>query len=477
MKTGLLLAVLFYALLLLGAGLLFRRRLEGLEGFFLASRSLGATRVAFTLCASWIGAASLLVSTDEAYRDGFSAFWIIGLPAVLTLLVLLTLSGRVRAMTGSSLSDLMEARYGPAARQVTTVLIVWYMTVLAASQMVAAGSFLGGLLGTSHVAGLALAGGLVLAYSGAGGFSALSRIHVVQFLLLLAGVTGMIFALGTRSPWADVRAAAARLGKSSYFDFLAGADRNLLIAVSFVLAWTISPIAWQRIQAARDGRAARRGLAGAAAALAVFYMGIVVAGMLFLPVHSGGAPDRPLVTMFISLGSGPILGGLLFVTVLAAILSTMDAAINAGALTLTGGLLRLRRGAGGGRRPVTLARISTVLIAAAAFLTATRLGDILKTLGLASKIMAEGLFVPGLAALFMRRKAPWAGLLGLLCGGGYALVCFLDETGLVFLPLPAWPWSLPLGVALSAAGFLAGLLIENSRRRGGRVPSAPARVA
>jgi solute:Na+ symporter, SSS family len=464
MTTGFLLAILLYVLLLLGAGLLFRRRFEGLEGFFLASRSLGAPRVAFTLCASWIGAASLLVSTDEAYRDGVGAFWVIGLPAVLTLVILLVLAGRVRALAGSTLSELMEARYGPAARTVTTVLIVWYMTALAASQMVAAGTFLKGLLGISYVAGLAVAAGFVLLYSGAGGFPVLSRIHVVQFLLLLAGIAGMAAALASRSPWAGVRAAAAGLGKGSYFDLLAGADRNALIAASFVLAWTISPIAWQRIQAARDGRAARLGTAGAAAALAVFYAGIVAAGMLFLPLHPGGAGGRPLVTAFISLEAGSLLGGLLFVTVLAAILSTMDAAVNAGAFTLTAGLARFGGREGAGRRAVTLARVSTVVIAAAAFVTATRLTDILKTLGLASKIMAEGLFVPGLAALFLKRKAPLAGLLGLLCGGGYALLCFIDETGLVALPLPAWPWSLPLGVGLSAAGFLTGLSLTFSRK-------------
>ena len=469
MKTGFLLAVLSYVLLLLGAGLLFRRRLEGLEGFFLAGRRLGSLRVAFTLCASWIGAASLLVSTDEAFRDGLSAFWIIGLPAVLTLVVLLALAGPIRSMAGLTLADLMEARYGPAARTITTVLIVWYMTVLAASQMVAAGSFLGGMLGVSYVVGLAVAAGFVLVYSGAGGFPALSRIHVVQFPLLLAAVGGMVAVLGMRSPWAGVREAAARMGRDSYFDILAGADRNLLIAVSFVLAWTISPIAWQRIQAARDGGAARKGLTGAAAGLTVFYAGIVMAGMLFLPLYPEGTPVRPLVSAFISLEAGPFLGGLLFVAVLAAILSTMDAAVNAGAFTLTGSFLRLKTGPGRGHRTVTLARISTVLIAAAAFLTAMRLGDILKTLGLASKIMAEGLFIPGLAALFLRRKAPWAGLLGLLCGGGYALVCFLDETGLEFLPLPPWPWSLPLGVALSATGFAAGLVIEKLKRRPGSI--------
>jgi SSS family solute:Na+ symporter len=106
-----------------------------------------------------------------------------------------------------------------------------------------------------------------------------------------------------------------------------------------------------------------------------------------------------------------------------------------------------------------------VALALAAFLVATRFNDILKTLGLASKVMAEGLLIPGLAALFLKKKHPWAGLLSLACGGGYAVVCFLEEAGLGLVSMPAWPWSLPLGVGLGAAGFLAGLLIERLSRR------------
>ena len=34
--------------------------------------------------------------------------------------------------------------------------------------------------------------------------------------------------------------------------------------------------------------------------------------------------------------------------------------------------------------------------------------------------MAEGLLVPGLAALFLKKRAPLAGLLALALGGGYA---------------------------------------------------------
>ena len=458
MKPGFLLAVALYVAVLWAAGLRRTRRSDTLDSFFLASRRLGAWRVALSLCASWIGAASLLVSTDEAFRDGLSAIWIVGVPAVATLVILVGLTLPIRAWAGSTLPDLMESRYGRPVRLMTTALIVWYMTMLAASQMVAAKSFLGGILGTPPVLSLALAAGAVLVYAAAGGLLAVARTHVVQAALLAVGVAAMIVSLASRTSWGAVRAAAGRLGKGGYFDVLAGADRNVLVAVSFVLAWTISPIAWQRMQAARSEAAARRGLAGAALLLAVFYAGVVAAGMLFLPLFPEGAGRAPLVTGFISLESGTFLGGLLFMTVLAAILSTMDAALNAGAFALTKDLLGPAAGAGAGRRPVRLARLSTLGLAAAAFLAATRFEDILGTLGLASKVMAEGLLVPGLAALFLKKPAPLAGLLSLLCGGGYAILCFLAEVGLPIVPVPVWPWSLPLGVGLGAAGFLAGLL-------------------
>jgi SSS family solute:Na+ symporter len=477
MKTGFVVAIAAYVAALWAAGFGFRRKPGSFDSFFLASRRLGAGRVAFSLCASWIGAASLLVSTDEAFGDGLSAIWIIGVPAVATLLVLAALVRPIRAVSGSTPAELMRDRYGKTAGALTTVLIVWYMTALAASQIVAAGPFLGAFLGTGPLVSLAVAAGIVIVYSTAGGLQALARTHVLQFALLVAGVAGMAASLASRTTWGAVRAAAAASGKSGYFDVLAGAERNVLIALSFVLAWTISPIAWQRMQAARNEGAARRGTVAAAVCLGLFYAGIILAGMLFLPLFPDGGTGVPLVTRFVSEEAGSFLGGLVFVTVLAAILSTMDAALNAGAFTLTKALLGREGGAdtaaGAGGRPLILAKISTAALALAAFLIAARLGDILKTLGLASAIMAEGLLVPGLAALFLKKRVPLAGIMGLTLGGGYAAVSFLGDSGFRLLPLPPWPRSLPLGVAVGAAGFLAGLAVEACRGPRGR-PGAPA---
>ncbi len=466
MNPVFILAILAYAAVLWAAGLGLKRRAVSLDSFFLASRELGAGRVAFSLCASWIGAASLLVSTDEACRDGFGAIWIIGVPAVATLLVLAFLTGPVRAVAGLTPSELMRRCYGKAAGLLTTVLVVWYMTALAASQMVAAGPFLGTFLRISPIPSLVLAAAIVIVYSATGGLRAVARTHVLQFILLVAGLGGMVAALAARTNWAAVKAAASSAGKPGYLDPLSGGSRNILIALSFALAWTISPIAWQRMQAARSERASRSGTAGAALLLGLFYAGVVAAGMFFLPIFPDGGSGTPLVTRFITLEPGSWLSGLLFVTVLAAIFSTMDAALNAGAFTLTKDLIAPRGGSGPAGRPLRLARASTAALALVALLIAARLGDILKTLGLASTIMAEGLLVPGIAALFLKRRAPLAGLLGLGLGGGYAVLSFLGEAGLPILPIPAWPWSLPLGVALGAAGFGTGLVIERSRSSG-----------
>ena len=464
MKSGFVLAMAAYALVLWAAGLGLKRRPGTLDSFFLASRRLGAGRVAFSLCASWIGAASLLVSTDEACRDGLSAIWIVGVPAVVTLLILTALTRPIRSVVGLTPSALMRERYGKTAGSLTTVLVVWYMVVLAASQMVAAGPFLDAFLGTGPFPSLLLAAGIVMVYSAAGGLQAVARTHVLQFVLLVAGVAGMVAALASRTTWSAVRAAAAGSGRTGYFDVFSGGERSLLIALSFVLAWTISPIAWQRMQAARSEGASRRGTSAAAVLLGLFYAGIVLAGMPSAPLP--GRRERRLSRHPLRRPRGRLfLGGLLFVTVLAAIFSTMDAALNAGAMTLTKELLGGRAGGDSGRRPLLAARITTTLLALAALLVAARLGDILKTLGLASTIMAEGLLVPGLAALFLKKRAPLAGLLGLVLGGGYAVFSFLGESGLPLLPIPPWPRSLPLGVAIGAAGFAAGLLFERSRDR------------
>ncbi len=464
MKFEFIFFLLAYFFLLLLITFIFSKKLKNLEDFFLASRRLPALLVYLSLAASWFGATSILVSADEALEIGVSSFWIMGAPAVLTVLILaIFLAPSIRRLPIVSLPDLVELRYGRAVRHLAAILIIWYMAVLAASQMVAIGNFLKLFLGTSYLTSLALGTIVVLVYSVFGGFFSVAVTDALQFFLLVAGIFGIVFFLSDTASLSEISLFASRLGRDNYFNFFFNFKRNFLIVVSFTLAWIISPIAWQRIQAARTGKSARLGLFAASGTFFLLYGMVVFIGMLFLPVFSSQRLEGPLFSEIISSRTGILLGGILFVAILAAVMSTMDTAINTGALSLTRDVYEQIISSSRGKEIVLVSRLSTLFVGGLAFLVATKFQSILKTLGLASEIMAEGLFIPGIAMIFLRKKLPMAGFLSLVLGGGYSLVRFLCEIKLLSLSWPSWPYSVPYGLGLSLAGFVAGVVIEKFR--------------
>jgi SSS family solute:Na+ symporter len=457
--------LLYFGLLLL-VGLLFSKKIKSLEDFFLASRDLSAFLILLTLAGSWLGATSTLVSVDEAFHKGISSFWVIGIPSILTVIVFaLILIRPIRRLPFVTLPDLMEMRYGRTVRHLAAFLIVWYMILLAASQMVAMGNFLKSFLGTSYFMALLLGTAVVLLYSVFGGLFSVVITDGFQFFLLVIGILGLLFALLGMSSWDEVTLAAQAIEGGDFFNFFLGFDRNIWIAFSFTLAWIISPIVWQRVQAARTERDARVGLLGAGGIFFVFFGCIVMIGILSLPLSMPGDQADNILSMLIQSFAGKLLGGILFLAIIAAIMSTMDTAINTGALSLTRDIYQQFIPSPHQKSAVLISRVATCVLGISAFLIATRLQSILKTLGLASEVMAEGMFVPGIAMIFLRGKYPTAGKMSLILGSGYAILGFLNGLGLIHLNWPEWPFSVPYGVALSLFGFLIGFLIDRNREK------------
>jgi SSS family solute:Na+ symporter len=454
-----------YLVILLLAGLIFAKRMKSLEDFFLASRNLSGFWIFLTLVASWIGATSILVSVDEAYTEGVSSFWVMGAPALLTVLIFfLFLARPIRKLSILTLPDLVELRYGRTVRHLASLLIVWYMILLASSQMVALGNFLQVFLHTSYFSCLVIGTTVVLIYSVFGGFLSVVLTDGIQFFFLVGGICGLFLFLGQSTTMHDVSQAAQSFNKLDYFSLFSNIKQNSLIAFSFILAWVVSPIAWQRIQAARSVRSARQGLVATAVALFLMYGIIVGIGLLSLPMLSVDRAGGTALSAIIATKTGKFLGGVLFVAVVAAIMSTMDTAMNTGAMSMAHDVYFQFFPQRRTRNILLISRISTFLVAAMAFLVATRFQSILKTLGLASEIMAVGFFIPGVAMIFMKKKLPSAGFLSLILGGGFALIGFFCEIGFLALRWPAWPFSVPYGLGLSIIGFLFGMLIDKSLR-------------
>ncbi len=455
-----------YLALLLLLSFVFSKRMRNLEDFFLASRRLPSSLIFLTLGASWLGATSTLVSVDEAYRIGISSFWVMGMPALLTVFVFyFFLAKPIRQLPIVSLPDLVEMRYGPVVRHLASILIIWYMILLASSQMVAFGNFLKAFLGTSYFHALLLGTAVVLFYSISGGFFSVVITDGLQFFLLITGLIGLLGFLLNTTQGISVSLLAEQIGRDQYFSMFFDFKRNFLILISFTLAWIISPITWQRIQAAKTVKTARNGLLAVGGTFLFVYGGIVLIGILALSLFPSGVQEGPLLSALILSKTGNLLGVLLFIAITAAIMSTMDTAINTGALSLTRDVFQQFIPTDKANI-ITLSRLSTVVIGLLAFLVATKLQSILETLGLASEIMTEGLFIPGMAMLFIRKKRPTAGMLSLVLGGGYSFLGFLCEIDVLSLSgWPDWPYSVPYGLGISLMGFVAGWIFDSFRKQ------------
>jgi SSS family solute:Na+ symporter len=441
-----LLVLIIYFAVLVGIGIVLSRRNPDFDAYFYGERKLGSFLIFFTVTASWFGAASTIATVNAAYETGFNAVWLLGIPTFTTIFIFVIINKKIRETRFVSLPVLLEKYYGKPVSAFASFLIFFYMVVLAASQLTAWGTFMSGFIGQSYELTVISGAVVVILYSYLGGYLSIVITDGIQFLLLgLSLVYLVLFFKGSPLPL-----------KAGDFDFLAGIDRNLLMTLSFTLAWVISPIIWQRIASARSPRASRRGLVMSIIAFALLYLCVILVG-----IYLRGFPMKSEVFGSVIKNWLPVGGGLLvFLGIAAAIMSTADTAVNVGALTLVKDVFQIKHK----DRVVVYARAATFISGILAVLIALKFNSIIKTLGLASEIMAEGLFIPGMYMLFFKKKKPLAALLSLLAGGGFSIVVFINAYGLN-LPLPQWPYSLPYGLGLSLLGFIIGYLYSLRRVR------------
>jgi len=129
----LVLVVLGYPLLLIGASLWRSRNVKSHEDFAVAGRSVPVYLLVGTLVCTWIGSGSLFGGAGLAYRTGIAELWF-SFGAWVGLICVYFLAGRVRRIAEYTVPDLLEKRYNALARILGTVAIILAYVTIAAYQ-------------------------------------------------------------------------------------------------------------------------------------------------------------------------------------------------------------------------------------------------------------------------------------------------------------------------------------------------------
>lgn len=445
LQTADLVVIAIYLLVTIAVCVAVSRAAPDADELFLAGRSLGPLAIGLSLFASNISSTTLIGLPGAAYAHGISVAnyeWMAALVLVFSAVFVLPAFIRARLTT---VPELLEQRFDGRLRRYLSGTSLFLSLALDT-----AGSlYAGGLILSQMVPGLTLGmacGGLALfagLYTAAGGLRAVVYTDVLQAVVLLAGAAVMSFVVFGQfdHDWGRLVAAVEpeRLSLLRPMDdpVLPWLGTLIGLPVLGFYYWTMNQYVAQRLLGARDLRAAGQGalIAAALKLLPLFLM--VMPGVMASVLLPGlDRPDTVFVELILHFA--PVgLAGLMVAGLIAAMMSSVDSALNSASTLLISDFILPRRPALTVRDQARLGRLSTLGFMALAALWAPQIAHfpgLFAYLQQAFACVVPPLVVVFALAMTRNRVGARAALRALV--SGHALSAVVLGCSVAGLPMP-----------------------------------------
>jgi SSS family solute:Na+ symporter len=231
------------------------RRVSSGDDFLVASRSLPAHVLVFTLLSTWIGSGSLFGGAGLGYRSGFSALWQ-SAGAWAGIAIIFFLAPRVRRLAQYTVPDILEMRYGKPARILGTIVTVIAYTTIAAYQFRGGGRLLHLVADVDPTTGALITAAFCIAFTALAGMLSVAYLDVVNGLMMTFGVGAAVIFLS-----ADVAPAALQPHQFTLFGLMSPIEAVALFLPTMALLLGEAGM-YQKFFSAKSERAAKIAVAG-----------------------------------------------------------------------------------------------------------------------------------------------------------------------------------------------------------------------
>jgi len=384
------------------------RQTKNADDFWVAGRRLGLFMYLGTMVAVAMGGASSVGSTRLGYKFGLSGMWMVGIFGIGIMALGVLLATRLSRLRLYSVSEMLERRYEKYSRLISAIIMAIYTSSIAVIQVVAMGTIIHSLLGWNEIMSMVVAGGIILAYTVAGGMWSVTLTDIFQFVLMTVAIFFILLptALFKVGGFGKLTAVLP----ASYFDMTAiGWDTIFAYFLLFFFGLLVGQDLWQRLFTAKNDKVARIGTIGAgvfAIALAIATVIIGMAAKVLLPnLENADFAFAQITTLILPAG----LSGLVLAGALAALMSTADSGILASATLLTNDIYgRFLKPDASETHLFSIARWVTLANSLVVLGMAIWIQDVIGALSLAYAFLTGSLFVPIIGAIFWKR-ATWQG--------------------------------------------------------------------
>ncbi len=401
--------------------LLTRGRVRTVEDYITARNSMGLHVATATFIATVMGSWILFSPAEAGVLWGFPAVLGYGVGSAIPLAIYYFIGPRVRRLApqGHSVTELSLARYGQSMYALVLFVTLFYMFIFLAAELTAISLAFNLLTGIPFYVPALIVGLATVAYTVYGGIRASVLTDSLQTLVILpimvVAFLGAVLALG--GPEVIYGRLVTTVPELLRLDHLPGIYFAIFVAIAITGANIFNQAYWQRFYTSRNERVLRRGLA--VAGLAVIPM-VVLAGLFGIIAAGYGLADTPSVAFFsLVVAAFPEwLVLVLFVLVLALIMSTMDSLLNGVASIFAADLPRIGPPMSS-RGLLTVARVVTIGLALAAIAIAS-FGFSVLLLFLVADLVCSAAAFPTLYGFYSGRlggrAAAVAGIAGIVVG-------------------------------------------------------------
>jgi SSS family solute:Na+ symporter len=418
--------VLYFAVMI-GAGYWGLRRARSADDYLVAGRRLGPFMYIGCLAAVVLGGASTIGGVALGYDNGISGMWLVFWIGMGIIALGILMSSRLSRLGVYTVSEMLENRYGAASRLISAIIIAAYALMIAVTSTIAIGTVFNVVLPLSYSVAILVAGGLVVAYSVAGGMWSITLTDIIQFCIMTVGIFFLllplsIFAAGGLSGMQEALPA-------SYFDITAiGWQTIFTYFLLFFFGLMIGQDIWQRVFTARSPAIARWGSVAAGVYCLLYALAgalVGTAARVILPdLGSSDNAFARITTEVLPVG----ITGLVLAAALAAVMSTASAGLLASSTILANDVYAgfIARG---DHNKVLVSRVTTLLVGIVVLVISLIVSDVVGALTVAYDLLSGALFVPIVGALFWTR-ATAAGALASMAAGSVVVVIFMVLDGL-----------------------------------------------
>ncbi|MGH7494231.1 MAG: sodium:solute symporter family protein [bacterium] len=322
--------ILLYLLALLALGFYrSQKTASNLEEYVLAGRRLSLPAFVATLVTTWYG--GILGVGEFSYNYGVSNWLVFGVPYYLYAIVFaFFLAGRVRRSNLFTIPEQLAHHYGRACGLAGALFV--FLLSSPAPYVLMLGVLCQILLGWPLWLGVVAGAFFSTVYAWRGGFAAVVRTEILQFVLMYAGFIALLcFAVSQYGGLSFLREHLPAAHLTWH-----GGNRLQYILVWYVIAMStlVDPTFYQRCYAAKNEKVARRGILVSVACWFVFDFMTTSCGLYaraLLPNLDKSAEAYPQLAVLLL---PDIWRGLFYIALLATIMSTVDGFSFQAAVTL-----------------------------------------------------------------------------------------------------------------------------------------------